>query len=193
MGIVVVSMTMIFFIAAREIGIEPEAILYGLIPTVPSGSGTLALSVVGTTAIPFNLFLAGAIAEGNSVASMRSGVKLATCVAAVASTMIMVVGTGVKESNGEFSVQELGKTLNETVGHTATLCFTLGLLCAAFSACLGSTLGATVSIGSLKSAASDDVPPGQKAVASAGSDDDDPWGTRFARKIAKKIRNFIEN
>ena len=175
LGIVVVLMTAVFASAAAQIGVEPESILYGMIPTVPNGAGVLALSVIGTTAIPFNLFLAASIAEGNTIKTMRHGMKLATCVAAVASMFIMIVGTGVKETSGAFTIHELGATLMGTVGNFATKCFAFGLLAAAFSACLGATLGASVSIGGLNCAAGDDVMPGEKAPENL-MEDDEVWG-----------------
>jgi len=177
LGLVVVLMTAVFASAAAQIGVEPETILYGMIPTVPKGAGVLALSVIGTTAIPFNLFLASAIAKGNTVKSMRTGMKLATCVAAVASTFIMIVGTGVKETSGAFTVHELGLTLRETVGEFATKCFAFGLLAAAFSASLGCTLGASVSIAGLNSTAGDDIGPGEEVLESV-LDEDELWGKK---------------
>lgn len=66
-----------------QVGFTGQAFGEGLIPNFPSdGGGVTALSMVSTTAIPFNCFLASAAAEGYTMQEMRRGIacRLRLCV-----------------------------------------------------------------------------------------------------------------
>jgi Mn2+/Fe2+ NRAMP family transporter len=119
LGIVVVLMTVTFGVSAAGIETDPVDFFTGMIPSIPHGSATLILSTVGTTAIPFNLFLAGNIAKGNTINEMRFGVAVATMVSFVASTFITIVGSGLQASKvpgKEFEISDLVEVLRRTVG-----------------------------------------------------------------------------
>jgi hypothetical protein len=92
LGMVVVLMTGIFFMGATSTSVTTAQIWAGFVPNVPPHSIDLILTLVAGLTIPFNLFLAGKIANGNTIESMREGVSLATCVSGVAGMLIMIVG-----------------------------------------------------------------------------------------------------
>lgn len=138
----------------------------GLIPSIPHDSATLVLSTVGTTAIPFNLFLAGSIAEGNTVESMRFGIRIATGVMFTSSFLITVVGSGVhhnpSDMEHEFKVADLVNVLRTSAGERAVVCFAAGLFCAAFSAAIGATMAAALTAQSLLEKSDFEVAPGER-------------------------------
>eukprot|EP00438_Fugacium_kawagutii_P011564 Skav235018 [mRNA] locus=scaffold276:318441:319699:+ [translate_table: standard] len=54
----------------------------------------MVLSLVGTTAIGFNLFLGGSMAVGKTLAECRRGIAFSTVATLIVSLLIMVVGSG---------------------------------------------------------------------------------------------------
>jgi Mn2+/Fe2+ NRAMP family transporter len=152
LGLVVLVMATMFAVSAGEIGVDFVALGEGLQPSVPENSAILALSMIGTTALPYNLFLASSIASKNTVASMQRGLAFSTTIAAIASTLIVIVGSAVTEpAEMEFSIADLQQVLRTSVGDEAVIAFSLGLLAAAFSAALGVALGAGLTLQSLLS------------------------------------------
>jgi Mn2+/Fe2+ NRAMP family transporter len=151
LGIVVVLMTVTFGVSAAGIDTDATEVLGGLIPNVPTGSATLILATVGTTAIPFNLFLAGNIAKGNTINEMRFGVAVATSVSFVASTFITIVGSGLRvhPTGKEFEIVDLVAVLRRTVGEQAVVCFASGLFCAAVSVAISVPMAAALCAQSL--------------------------------------------
>ena len=58
LGLLVAVMGVAFLVMAVALRPSPRAILEGLlVPTLPAGAGLLALGLVGTTVVPYNLFL----------------------------------------------------------------------------------------------------------------------------------------
>jgi hypothetical protein len=152
LGLVVLMMATMFAVSAGEIGVDFVALGEGLKPSIPEGGAILALSMIGTTALPYNLFLASSLASKNTVASMQTGLAFSTSIAAIASTLIIIVGSAVTEpADMEFSIADLQQVLRTSVGDEAVIAFSLGLFAAAFSAALGVALGAGLSIQSLLS------------------------------------------
>ena len=193
LGIVVFGMTGTFAVAASDMTTDLDAFAAGLIPNVPAGAATLVLSVIGTTAIPFNLFLVANIATGHAVPAMRRGLKQATLVTFVASMLITVVGTGVENdaagegAGGEggaeaaaFTVGGLAKQLRVVSGERSMRCFVLGLYAAGFSAALASTLACALVLRSLNSRALDEKPLGHVA-SEAEQDEDERWASASCR------------
>lgn len=73
LGTCVVAMMMLFGYSALIIGADAGKLFLGLVPIIPPGAGTLALSLVATTAVPFNCFLASSAADGSDIAHMQRG------------------------------------------------------------------------------------------------------------------------
>ena len=134
----------------------------------PAGSAVVAVSLVATTAVPFNAFLAscsakppkqsGERAAAVAVSSMRRGVTLSTWIAAILSILIAATGAGVArrgDVDGSYSVETLVDALREAEGKVAVFAFGLGLYAAAFSSTLTVALGAALCFGSLLSSEND--------------------------------------
>lgn len=66
LGLVVVAMTACFLITVVGTGVVPS-FGRGLLPSLPAGSTTYALSVVGTTAVPINILMGSALGRGRDV------------------------------------------------------------------------------------------------------------------------------
>jgi len=111
------------------------------IPTIPEGSALLVIGLIGTTIVPYNLFLASGISKGQSVLEMRLGIGLAVLIGGLISIAIMVVGTSVP---GNFSFENLALALGAKLGTGASIFFGLGLFAAGLSSSVTAPLAAAV-------------------------------------------------
>ncbi len=149
-GIIVIFMGIAFFTTAILLKPDFAGILKGsFIPVLPSGmeSGLLVLGLVGTTVVPYNLFLGSGISDKNqSIQEMRFGLSVAVILGGVISMAVLVVGSIVQ---GEFSFQALAEVLNNKIGSWATYLLALGLFAAGFSSLITAPLASAITAQSL--------------------------------------------
>lgn len=115
-------------------------------PSIPAGSALLVIGLIGTTIVPYNLFLASGISPGQSIQEMRWGIGLAVLIGGLISIAIMVVGTQVA---GPFSFAALGEAMAGRLGRWAVAFFGFGLFAAGLSSSITSPLAAAVTARSL--------------------------------------------
>ena len=58
---------------------------------MPAGAGVVVLSLIATTALPFNIFLASSMADGYTLGSMRRGIAFSTFMAALGAKVISTI------------------------------------------------------------------------------------------------------
>ena len=117
-----------------------------LLPALPAGSAVLALGLVGTTVVPYNLFLGSGLARGQALGEMRFGLAVAVGLGGLISAGVLVVGTAVA---GELSFGALAGVLGERLGGWARGLFAAGLLCAGLSSAVTAPLAAALTARSL--------------------------------------------
>lgn len=132
--------------AARLAPPLPELFEALVVPALPAGSGLLVLGLVGTTVVPYNLFLGSGIAAGQRLGEMRAGLGIAVLLGGLISMAILVVGAAVA---GEFSFEALAATLSARLGAAAGPLFGVGLLAAGLSSAITAPLAAAVTAASL--------------------------------------------
>jgi manganese transport protein len=138
-----------FAFLATAVLLRPAAgeVLRGAaLPEVPAGAGLLVLGLVGTTVVPYNLFLGSGIARGQALADIRWGLALAVPLGGLISMAILVAGASV---GGEFSYPALSAMLSARLGAGAGPLFAWGLFAAGFSSCVTAPLAAAVTARSL--------------------------------------------
>ena len=142
LSITVAVMGVAFLAAALLLRPEPGPVLAGsMIPTVPSGSLLLILGLVGTTVVPYNLFLGSGIAGGQTLGEIRFGITIAVVLGGLISMAILVVGTAVA---GEFSFDALASALASRIGAAGRPLFAWGLFAAGFSSTITAPLAAAI-------------------------------------------------
>ena len=147
MGVVVALMGTAFLVVALRIAPAPSDLLAGsLIPSWPDGSGVLILGLVGTTVVPYNLFLGSALARGRTLADLRTGLGVAIPVGGIISMAILVVGSTV---DGAFDFAALGVALATRLGGWAGPFFAFGLFAAGFTSAITAPLAAALTARSL--------------------------------------------
>lgn len=157
MGYIVAFMGICFFITAVMMKPDIGSLLrHMVIPAFPSGSNTLILALIGTTVVPYNLFLGSGIASGQNLKEMRVSLSIAIGLGGLISIAVLVVGTAIA---GSFTFEGLAAALTEELGGWASLFLGLGLFAAGISSSITAPLAAAVTAKSVSSRSSRD---GQK-------------------------------
>jgi len=113
---------------------------------MPAGSGLLVLGLIGTTVVPYNLFLGSGLARGQSLSELRFGLAVAVVLGGLISVGIVVVGAAVE---GTFSFEALADVLVRRLGPWARRLFAVGLWAAGVSSAITSPLAAAITARSL--------------------------------------------
>jgi Mn2+/Fe2+ NRAMP family transporter len=147
LGLLVAVMGFAFLATAWQLGPDPAAVLGGaLVPGLPQGSGLLVLGLVGTTVVPYNLFLGSGLARGQRLGELRFGLSIAILLGGVVSMGIVVVGRAV---DGPFDYAALAAVLGQRLGPWAPAMLATGLFAAGLSSAITAPLAAAITAASL--------------------------------------------
>ncbi len=167
MGLVVFFMGGAFFFTSLSLKPNWGEVIHGsVVPIIPDGTGAafLVMALIGTTVIPYDLFLgSGALNKKQSIKDMRFGLAFAIILGGIISMSIMGVGNSVTEAMSEtekanflsninfgkegFSI--LTKHLKNEIGMFAVYIFGFGMFAAGFSSAVTSPLASAITAKSL--------------------------------------------
>lgn len=118
-----------------------DLIKSSVIPTIPEGSEWLTLGLVGTTIVPYNIFIGSAISKGHTIPLMRIGLTISVLIGGLITAWIMLAGTMV----GNFSsFGELATLFQNKMGVIGSVALGLGLFAAGFSSAITSPYAASL-------------------------------------------------
>lgn len=150
MGFIVVTMGIGFLITAALVKPSFSEILSGtFLPRFPSSNeaGILVLGLIGTTIVPYNLFLGSGISGKNqSISEMRFGLSIAIVLGGLFSMAVLVVGTTV---SAQFSFESLSLALQEKIGISGKYLLGFGLFAAGLTSAITAPLAAAITLKSL--------------------------------------------
>ena len=167
LGIVMIGMAVLFLIVVIKMGVDWESLGKGFLPNIPDKRENAAeptdmvLSLVSTTALGFNLFLGGSMAEGRQLKSAQRGIAFSTFCAFLVSSLILIVGSGdygneiIDEPADEFEIADIAEAVSKFFGTTGVVMYSLGFISAALSSMLTVCLGAALTADSLFSSDKD--------------------------------------
>jgi Mn2+/Fe2+ NRAMP family transporter len=142
LGAVVALMGVVFLITAFRLAPELGALLSGLlVPRMPPGSTMLVLGLVGTTVVPYNLFLGSALARDNRLGEMRWGLALAVGGGGLISVAVLVVGSAL---GGGLEFDRLAAVLASRLGSGWEVSLAVGLFAAGFTSAATAPLAAAI-------------------------------------------------
>jgi Mn2+/Fe2+ NRAMP family transporter len=142
LGVVVALMGVTFLATAVLIDPPIGELLRGtLVPSLPAGSSLLVLGLIGTTVVPYNLFLGSGLAAGQKLKDLRFGLTIAVVLGGLISMGVLVVGTAV---TGAFGYETLSGALSERLGGWAGAFFAFGLFAAGLSSAVTAPLAAAI-------------------------------------------------
>ncbi|MGW8121863.1 Nramp family divalent metal transporter [Roseivirga echinicomitans] len=147
MGFVVAIMGIAFLIAGLSTTIDWPILIKGaFVPSFPEGSILITLGLVGTTIVPYNIFLGSGLAKGQSLKFMRFGLVLAILIGGLISTAILLAGTSVTDG---FSFEKLSSVLRNEHGVWMSYTFAIGLFAAGFTSSITAPLAAAITLKSV--------------------------------------------
>jgi manganese transport protein len=118
-----------------------ELIKSSVVPVIPPGSEWLTLALVGTTIVPYNIFIGSAISKGNTIPLMRIGLTVSVLIGGLITAWIMLAGTQI----GSFtSFAELAALFQSKIGVAGSIALGLGLFAAGFSSAITSPYAASL-------------------------------------------------
>jgi manganese transport protein len=146
LGLVVAFMGIMFMVVATWADFSAaEVSRAALLPALPDGSLLLVVGLVGTTIVPYNLFLGSGIGQGQPIGQMRFGIAVAVGLGGAISAAILLAGTLVV---GEFSYQALAQAIHARMGAWGAALFGWGLFAAGFTSAITAPLASAITIGS---------------------------------------------
>lgn len=152
MGFLVVFMGLVFLTTAIFVAqnLSASDLFQGLvIPSMPyeNGANLLILGLVGTTVVPYNLFLGSGVSDkSHQLKEMRFGLVVAIFLGGIISMGVLVVGTAIQ---GDFSFAALAKALTIQLGGWAVYLFGFGMFAAGFSSAITAPLASAITAQSL--------------------------------------------
>ena len=150
MGGIVFFMGLAFFTTAIQLNPPIGEILKGsFVPTIPEteGAGLLILGLIGTTVVPYDLFLgSGVLNKKQAISEMRFGLSVAVILGGIISMAIMTVGTVIET---EFTYETLAQALTYRIGSYAVYIFGFGMFAAGFSSAITAPLASALTAQSL--------------------------------------------
>ena len=118
-----------------------ELLKASVVPQLPVGSEWIALGLVGTTIVPYNIFMGSAISKGNTIPLMRIGLTVSVIIGGAITACILLAGTVA----GTFtSFPALAETLKNNSGSWAAIALGVGLFAAGFSSAITSPYAASL-------------------------------------------------
>jgi len=129
-----------------------EVLRGSFIPTIPDvpGAGMLILGIIGTTVVPYDLFLGSSIVDKTqSIRDARIGLSVAIILGGIISMAIMAVGSSITEGWSQESIDNLefnfelmkdGLYLNSLINDYAVYIFGIGIFAAGFTSAITAPL-----------------------------------------------------
>lgn len=147
LGALVAIMGVGLFYAALNVKVDWTNLVTGLfVPELPQGSTLIVLGLIGTTIVPYNIFLGSGLAEGKELKSVRSGLVFSILLGGLISMAVVVVGTSI---SGEFSFENLYSQLISDHGQLMGYAFAFGLFGAGFTSTITAALAGALTIRSV--------------------------------------------
>ena len=149
LGILVFVLGLAFLVVSLGALEHPlGAIKDSFIPQFPAGSALLITGLIGTTIVPYNLFLGSGIGQGQTVSEMRQGLIPAIIIGGLVSMAIVIAGTLIV---GDFSFPNAARVLGQRLGSWGEILYALGLFGAGFTSLVTAPLAASITARTLLS------------------------------------------
>jgi manganese transport protein len=142
MTLLVVVMGIAFAALAMSASYEPSVLMKSIIvPSVPPGAELLVLGLVGTTIVPYNIFIGAGISKGQTIPLMRVGLTVSVLIGGSITAFILLAGNSI-ESFTSFS--ELARGMSDKVGSWGAAAMAVGLFAAGFSSAITAPYAASI-------------------------------------------------
>lgn len=110
-------------------------------PVIPPGSELIVLGLIGTTIVPYNIFIGAGISKGQTIRLMRIGLAISICIGGTITAAILIAGKSVPSFN---SFETLAASMSNLVGPWGAYALAFGLFAAGFSSAITSPFASSV-------------------------------------------------
>lgn len=162
LGGFVYLMGLAFLLTAISVKPDISRIMQGVfVPTIPdvSGAGMLILGIIGTTVVPYDLFLgSGIVDKTQTIREARLGLFIAIILGGIISMSIMAVGSSITDGwtaesiaslEFDFEFMKSGLYLNSLINDYALYIFGFGIFAAGFTSAITAPLASAITARSL--------------------------------------------
>lgn len=150
-------LTVLFVVTAIVVRPPLGEMLSGMfVPSIPSGSLLTAIALIGTTVVPYNVFLHanlvqenwGKVEEEQAIREARADTIGSISLGGIITLAVMATAFGAMFTRGLTAEtgKDLAQALEPLLGPAAPWVFALGLFCAGFTSALAGPLGAAYAI-----------------------------------------------
>lgn len=141
MTVLVGVMGLAFIGLALNSDISWLAVVKHLVPSAPPKSDFIVIALIGTTIVPYNLFLSSGISRGQTVPLMRVGLTVSVLVGGFITASILLVGTIVPNFS---SFGQLANVFQSEMGSWSASLLGAGLFAAGFSSTITAPFAASI-------------------------------------------------
>jgi manganese transport protein len=142
LGIVVAVMGLMFLFLAFQLPLSVgDVVVGGIVPNIPDGASWIVLGLVGTTIVPYNLFLGAGVAKNELLGNMRFGLSISVLFGGLISIAILLVAT---QANAESGFAEVANVLGNYLGNWAFVFMGIGLFSAGITSSVTSPMAAAI-------------------------------------------------
>ena len=150
----VACMALVFASTAIVVAPPIAAILKGLItPTIPDNSILVIIGLIGTTVVPYNLFLHASTlkrhsAEGVTLEAARRDITVSVIGGGLITLFIVITAATALHGSGApvTSLNDLGPTLEPLLGDSSSVFLAMGFLAAGLSSAITAPLAAAYAV-----------------------------------------------
>lgn len=140
----VIAMSLAFLVCAVLTQPDWKMLLSGFIPSFDSDKFPTVVALIGTTVVPYNLFLYSSLvkkkwSKPDSLPGMRNDISVAVILGGLVSMGILVVGVANPSSQLE-SAQDIAKGLTGVFGESGTYLMGFGLMAAGMTSAITAPL-----------------------------------------------------
>lgn len=147
LGVIVAFLGICFLITAFMVPVNTSGLFTGaFIPSIPPGAELLVLGLIGTTVVPYNLFLGSGMKHNQSPGEMKVSLFIAIGLGGIISIAVLITGTAI---TGIFTFEALSDELARLVGPAGPWLLGIGLFGAGLSSALTAALAASVTASSI--------------------------------------------
>ncbi|MEM1407278.1 MAG: divalent metal cation transporter [Bacteroidota bacterium] len=141
LGFLVALMGAGFVIVALKSSPSLSQILSGTIPSIPEGSEWLTLALIGTTIVPYNIYLGSGLSKGQTLKEMRVGLAISIVFGGFISIAILIAATQINSMN---SFLDMARLMGNSLGDWAYLLLGAGLFAAGFTSTVTAPMAAGI-------------------------------------------------
>jgi Mn2+/Fe2+ NRAMP family transporter len=115
-------------------------------PKIPGSSSILIIGLIGTTIVPYNLFMGSGLSKNRDLKSTRFGLISAIVLGGLITILIIITGTLIQ---GNFNFETISSTIHSKTGLWGTYAFATGLFAAGFTSSVTAPFAAAITAKSL--------------------------------------------